>query len=106
MVVEAGYPFTLENADAANNLYDTTSQLPGYSISPSEQKRFMIDMTKAVISGGGEGVIYWEPAWISSQCKTQWATGSHCDNAIFFDPANGNEALPVFDFFKEELYKE
>lgn len=104
MVVEAGYPFTLENADNANNLYDTTSQLPGYSICPSDQRRFMIDMTKAVISAGGEGVIYWEPAWISTPCKTQWATGSHCDNATFFDPAKGNEALPVFDFFKESHY--
>ena len=105
MVVEAGYPFTLENADQANNLYDTTSQLHGYTISPAEQRRFMIDMTKAVISGGGEGVIYWEPAWISTNCKTQWAVGSHCDNATFFDPANKNEALPVFDFFNEALYK-
>lgn len=105
MIVETAYPFRLANADAANNLLDTVSQLPGYSISPAEQRRFMIDLTKTVLNNGGEGVIYWEPAWVSTTCRTRWATGSHWDNATFFDPANNYEALPAFDFFKESLYK-
>jgi arabinogalactan endo-1,4-beta-galactosidase len=105
MIVEAGYPNTLVNADGANKMLDTVSQLPGYSVSVEDQKRFMIDLTKTVIENGGEGVIYWEPAWISTTCKTLWATGSHWDNAIFFDPRNNNEALPVFDYFNEALYK-
>jgi arabinogalactan endo-1,4-beta-galactosidase len=105
MIVEAGFPNTLVNADGANNMLDTVSQLPGYSVSVEDQKRFMIDLTKTVIENGGEGVIYWEPAWISTTCKTLWATGSHWDNAIFFDPRNNNEALPVFDYFNEALYK-
>jgi len=105
MIVEAGYPHTLTNADGANNLLDTVSQIPGYTVTIEEQKRFMIDLTKALIEGGGEGVIYWEPAWISTKCKTQWSTGSHWDNSTFFNHRNNNEALPVFDFFNEENYK-
>ena len=103
IVVECGYPFTIHNGDAANNLLDTTSQLPGYLISQNEQKRFIIDLTKTVIQSGGEGVIYWEPAWISTSCKTRWATGSHWDNATFFDQYTKN-ALPVFDFLNEKNY--
>jgi arabinogalactan endo-1,4-beta-galactosidase len=104
MVVEAGYPFSLKNSDEANNLLDTVSQLPGYGIGIPEQNRFMKDLTRKVIEGGGEGVIYWEPAWISTSCRTQWAKGSHWDNATFFDSENGNEALPVFEFLDEKQY--
>jgi arabinogalactan endo-1,4-beta-galactosidase len=103
MVVECGYPFSIKNIDQANNLLDTASQMPGYSINAAEQKRFVVDMTKKVIENGGEGLIYWEPAWISTPCKTQWGTGSHWDNATFFSQENQN-ALPVFDFFNEKLY--
>lgn len=31
------------------------------------------------------GVIYWEPAWVSSSCSTQWGLGSHQEHAAFFD---------------------
>lgn len=105
MVVEAGYPFSLVNIDSADNIFDTTSQLPGYQISKIDQRRFMVDMTKTVLKNGGEGVIYWEPAWISTPCRTKWGKGSHYENAIFFDPEKGNEALPVFDFFDESNYE-
>jgi arabinogalactan endo-1,4-beta-galactosidase len=104
MIVEAGYPYTLQNADFANNLLDTVSQLPGYEVSITDQKRFMVDMTKALLEGGGEGVLYWEPAWISTRCRTQWAQGSHWDNATFFNHRNNNEALPVFDYYNEAQY--
>lgn len=104
MIVEAGYPFTLQNTDSASNLLDTVSQLPGYTISVSDQKRFMTDLIHTIVKAGGEGMIYWEPAWISTNCRTQWARGSHWDNATFFDPARNNEALPVFDIFREEQY--
>jgi len=103
MVVECGYPFSLHNIDQANNMLDTISQLPGFTVSPEEQKRFMIEMTKTVINSGGEGVIYWEPAWISTNCSTQWGKGSHWDNATFFDQYSTN-ALPVFEFLNEKNY--
>jgi arabinogalactan endo-1,4-beta-galactosidase len=38
-----------------------------------------------MIDGGGVGVIYWEPAWISSSMKDLWGTGSSWENNTFFD---------------------
>lgn len=99
MVVETGFPYTFRNFDGANNVLGEGSDLTGYPASKEGQMSFIIDLTSSVIKGGGRGVIYWEAAWISTPCKTQWGTGSHWENAAFFDAANGNEALPVFDFF-------
>ena len=36
-------------------------------------------------ASGGAGLIYWEPAWVSTNCYTEWAQGSHWDNATLFD---------------------
>ena len=104
MVVETGFPFTLTNADSARNILDTASALSGYPITKEGQKHFLIDLTRKVLHSGGEGVLYWEPAWISTACRTRWAKGSHYDNATFFDSENANEALPVFDFFRSFNY--
>jgi arabinogalactan endo-1,4-beta-galactosidase len=30
-------------------------------------------------------VMYWEPAWISSNMKDLWGTGSAWENCTFFD---------------------
>lgn len=83
MVFETAYPWTNQNADAANNLISTS--VPGYPLSPANQKKWMVDLTQAVIDHGGSGVVYWEPAWVSTGCSTQWASGSHWDNCTFFD---------------------
>jgi arabinogalactan endo-1,4-beta-galactosidase len=48
----------------------------------------MIDLMQAVVDGGGLGVVYWEPAWISSACATRWGQGSHWENATLFDYAH------------------
>ncbi|MDX1913607.1 MAG: glycosyl hydrolase 53 family protein, partial [Saprospiraceae bacterium] len=37
---------------------------------------------------GAMGVIYWEPAWQSSPCRTPWGQGSHQEHATFFDFQN------------------
>ena len=37
------------------------------------------------MASGGSGVFYWEPAWVSSSCYTQWGQGSHQEHATFFD---------------------
>lgn len=105
MIVETGYPYSPKNFDTANNVLDGEGKISGYDYTPDGQLKFMIDLTKAVVKGGGEGIIYWEPAWISTNCNTAWGKGSHWDNAIFFDAERGNEALPVFDFFNQKLYK-
>lgn len=104
MVVETAYPHTLANADPANNILDDKALVAGYPASPTGQKQYMIDLVKLILQGGGAGVVYWEPAWISSSAKTPWGQGSHWDNATFFDAANKNEALPVFDFFNQTNY--
>ncbi len=106
MVVETAYPYTLDNADPANNLLGQDALIDGFDASPAGQRDYMIQLTKTVLQGGGEGVIYWEPAWISTGCSTRWGDGSHWDNATFFDFQNDNEALPVFDFFDVTLYSE
>ena len=99
MIVETAYPFTLANADSANNLLGEDALIPGYPATPEGQLKYLTDLTTLTLQGGGEGVNYWEPAWISTRCKTPWGQGSHWDNAIFFDAGNNNEALPAFEFF-------
>lgn len=98
MVVETGYPWTLDNADAAPNLLGADGLLNGYPATPDGQKRYLIDLTQTVIDHGGDGVVYWEPAWVSTGCSTPWATGSAWDNATFFDFHHGDELLPGIDF--------
>lgn len=106
MVVETAYPYVIEEFDKANNILWETAVLAGYPATPEGQKKYMIDLTKQVIAGGGEGVIYWEPAWISTKCATRWGVGSHWDNATFFDARNNNEVLPGMDFFNQSFYTE
>jgi arabinogalactan endo-1,4-beta-galactosidase len=84
MLVEVGAPWTIDNQDYANNILNEVPS--GYDpASPNNQKQWLIDLTKAVIENNGKGVIYWEPAWQSNACNTQWALGSHYENATFFD---------------------
>lgn len=84
IIVETGYPWTSEWADAANNTLSESA--PGYgSLSPATQLQWLSDMAQAAISNGALGVIYWEPAWVSTPCSTPWAQGSHYENATFFD---------------------
>ena len=97
LVVEAAYPWTLAGADAANNNLGRDALEPGYPATPEGQKAYLTDMTQAVFDGGG-GVVYWEPAWISTSCYTPWGRGSHWENAAFFDFNDGNEVLPGIDF--------
>lgn len=84
MVFETAYGWTTANADASNNILFNAH--PSYTpLSPANQKKWMTDLTQTVIDNGGSGVIYWEPAWVSTGCSTQWAVGSAWDNATFFD---------------------
>lgn len=93
-IVETGYPWTLDNNGDASNILTEESILAGYSNppSPKSQKNFLLNLTYAVISNGGMGTIYWEPAWVTTSCSTQWGTGSHYENAAFFDFSNNLHA--------------
>lgn len=103
MVVETAYPHTLEDADSANNNLGTNALISGYEASPEGQRQYLIDLVKNLNEAGAEGLIYWEPAWISTSCNTLWGQGSHWDNATFFD-AETSKALPAFDFFDRDNY--
>jgi arabinogalactan endo-1,4-beta-galactosidase len=96
MIVETAYPWTGNGADSYNNVISGSTGFAGYPVSQDGQLQFMKDLTQQVISGGGSGVMYWEPAWISSTFKDEWGTGSSWENNAFFD-FNGN-TLPGIDF--------
>ncbi len=84
MLFETAYGWTTQNADVANNILFNT--YPGYApLTPENQKKWMIDLAQEVIDNGGSGIVYWEPAWVSTGCSTQWVQGSSWDNATFFD---------------------
>ncbi len=83
MLLETAYPWTSQNADSAPNLISTA--VSGYPLSPASQKQWMVDLTQTVLDQGGSGVVYWEPAWVSTGCSTLWVTGSSWDNCTFFD---------------------
>lgn len=84
MIFETGYIWTTASNDEAGNIISEVH--PDYSpASPENQNRWLIDLTKEVKKNNGSGVIYWEPAWVSSTCFTQWGKGSHQEHATFFD---------------------
>lgn len=87
MVVETGYPWTLQNADNAVNILGTSNLLKTYSSTAlvENQRDFLTDFSYLVKENGGLGVIYWEPAWVSTDCSTPWGVGSFYENATFFD---------------------
>ncbi len=96
MVVETAYPWTGKNADNYTNIISDQDKAVGYEITPEEQLRYMKDLTQAIINGGGTGIMYWEPAWITSKMNDGWGVGSSWENNAFFD-FEGN-ALPVIDY--------
>lgn len=101
MVVETGYPWTLKNFDKADNVMWGNAVLPQYPATPKGQLDYLLDLSKNIRAAGGIGLIYWEPAWITTHCKTQWSRGSHWENGAFFNASNHNTALPAFNFFSE-----
>ncbi len=98
LVVEAAYPWTLEAKDSMSDLLGTSTLVEGYPATRDGQRLYLIDLTQQIIEHGGVGLVYWEPAWISTSCKTRWGTGSAWENAALFD--FGGNLLPGADFFK------
>ena len=73
----------MQSNDNANNIISDFDPL--YPPTPANQKKWLTDFTQEVINRGGLGVMYWEPAWVSSTCYTPWGQGSHQEHAAFFD---------------------
>jgi arabinogalactan endo-1,4-beta-galactosidase len=98
MVVETAYPFTLTNADSANNILNDSALIDGYPATQEGQLNYLNQLKTVVKDAGGEGVIYWEPAWVSTGCSTLWGQGSHWDNATLFD--HDNKVTLGMQFYK------
>ena len=97
MIVETAYPFTLDNADTANNVLGSNALVTGFPATQQGQLDYLIELTSKVKQAGGLGVIYWEPAWVSTPCETLWGTGSHWDNATLFDHnGQSNKAMKFY----------
>ena len=88
MVVETAYPFTLENNDSANNILNENALITGYPATQQGQLDYLNKLYNVIKESGGEGLVYWEPAWVSTNCSTPWGKGSHWDNATLFDHNN------------------
>lgn len=98
MVVETAYPFTLVNSDPANNILGGEALISGYPATQQGQLDYLIDLKNSIQEAGGEGLVYWEPAWVSTDCMTLWGQGSHWDNATLFD--HDHKATKAMSFYK------
>jgi arabinogalactan endo-1,4-beta-galactosidase len=98
MIVETAYPWTTAADDSYGNHFGTEPAIAGYPKTTQGQYDIMVKLTREVKDGGGIGIIYWEPAWISADMKDLWGTGSSWENCAFFD-FEGNPQK-VFDYMK------
>lgn len=99
MVVETAYSWTSQNNDSYGNLFGSSDVVSGYPATPSGQHQYLKDLVKAIKEGGGCGLHYWEPAWISSNMQDRWGIGSSWENNALFD-FSGN-VLEGMNFFRE-----
>jgi arabinogalactan endo-1,4-beta-galactosidase len=99
MIVETAFSWTTESSDNYNNIMWSADAVSGYPISQEGQQKYMRDFTQAVITGGGSGVQYWEPCWITTNMKDLWGKGSSWENNTLFD-FKGN-ALPALDYMSQ-----
>jgi arabinogalactan endo-1,4-beta-galactosidase len=100
MIVETAYPWTSDNADGYTNIFGAADTAVGYPISVDGQFRYLRDLTQAVLDGGGKGIMYWEPAWISSGLNDGWGRGSSWENNTLFN-FNG-DLLPSAYFMRSK----
>jgi arabinogalactan endo-1,4-beta-galactosidase len=98
VIFETGAPWTTENADSYSNFMNDYGNL-NYPVSKQGQKDYLYDLANTVYENGGSGILYWEPAWISSEMCDFWGQGSSYENVSFFDFNSGNTSLPAFDIF-------
>ena len=101
MVVETAYPFTLNDIDNAGNILGTNAMINGYPATEQGQLNYLNDLSQAIKNAGGTGLVYWEPAWVSTDCFTLWGQGSHWDNATLFD--QNNQANLGMSFYNAAL---
>jgi arabinogalactan endo-1,4-beta-galactosidase len=85
MVVETGYPWTLDWYDGTANFVGDESQLhAGYPATPDGQFAFLRDVVtivEATPGGLGTAVLYWEPGFLS----VSGGPGNPYENVTLFD---------------------
>lgn len=94
MVVETAYPWTIQLGLADDHLLGPDSVVAAYPATPDGQRQFLFDLTQTTADAGGTGVIYWEPAWISTATRP-----THWENAALFDYEG--RALNGVEFFAQ-----
>ena len=100
LIAETGYPWTTAWKDNQPNTLGEDSIIPYYGGTREGQKNYLMDLATTVLANGGTGVLYWEPTWVSTDCKTPWGRGSSWENATLFD--FDNDVLPGMDFMKAD----
>lgn len=100
VIVETAFPWTSSNADTYQNIFDGIEKPEGYNISKEDQLRYMHDLTQILFDTKCNGIIYWEPTWISSTFKDRWGQGSSWENNAYFD--FDGSVLPVIRFMKDK----
>lgn len=100
ILVETAYPWTQKTNDDSHNLLGPDTLLEDYPATPEGQRRYLMDVSELVLENGGVGVVYWEPGWVSSTCKTRWGTGSSWENAALFDYSNPPKPLPGMEYLR------
>jgi arabinogalactan endo-1,4-beta-galactosidase len=94
MIMETAYPWTTANADGYNNIITINKIHPSYPATKTGQFEYMKSLVQQVVKGGGKGIFYWEPAWITSNLKDSWGTGSAWDcNTLFDFSGNVNRGM-------------
>jgi len=94
MIVETAYPATLDytgfpnpDPDKGETLTAAQTLVPGFPATPQGQNDYMVKLTQIVMSNGGIGVIYWEPARVDVNCWPRARTDGDkgWQNATVFD---------------------
>jgi arabinogalactan endo-1,4-beta-galactosidase len=104
MILETAYPWSPGGNDGYNNLFGGQAPVTGYPYTPQGQLDMMKTITQELLDGGGNGIIYWEPAWITSSIRDYWNTGSSWENCTFFD-FNNNVIIGI-DYMKQEYNRQ
>lgn len=99
MIVETAYPFTLDFNDFNNNILGQNALIPGYEATQQGQLNYLNQLKNIIKTSGGEGLIYWEPAWVSM--TTNGCQGSAWENATLFD--FNNKATLGMQFYNGSL---
>ncbi len=99
MVLETAYPWSSGYNDNYANQFGSQTPTTGYPFTQQGQLDLLKTLTQQVKDGGGSAVMYWEPAWITSETKDLYGTGSSWENAALFD-FSGKPTLGM-DYMKQ-----